>query len=788
MRTALSSPALAGPLDRRSQSRLALALLVAVWLLFTFPAFTGKARFPVDFAGPAPGHEGKPQVNAELGDAFYAFYPWHSYLGDQLRDLELPLWDPYRFAGTAFSAAIGTGTFYPPNWLYASGHVLATFTAIALASLLASLLLSYWFLCVVRLHPYAAAVGAVVWTFSAFLMKWSTNEHVFGSALWLPLALGGLEVARRGQFRRGVTLATLGLALSLLAGHAQVALIVWLAVALWAGVSIVFTRAGRDGAGGAGVGRQIGAAVAAFGLAGGIAAIQLLPTAQFTSLILRQETTFELAKRTALPEAHAPTIVLPDYRGSPLDRNYAGPGVNYTETALYAGIFTLPLALLGLLNRPGRLAVYVLLLTVIGLLATFGTPFYRLVLALPGFDRTLFVTRFILLVDVGLAGLAAVGVHSLLTEPARRSLGLLVIPLLAVVAVLVLLTVDHGRTPLPEAYIRLRGVRAVALVLLGGAAIAWLALQPGRVPLVGLAVLAIVTLDLWRFAFPYSPYQRPRDVYARSPVVQYLAAVQGPRPRYANVGVYSVAPNGALEYGIYGIEGYDPFVPKRIVELVSIAEDQITKASFNFFGPFQHTAFQSPVMDLLGVRSAVAPAGTPGVAAGNSVVVDRPSAFPPAFLTSCWEHVDDAAALDRLRGMTSAQLRTTAIVSRGDLPAVGTGPCRNAGDATIERYEPERVVARTRADAASVLVLTDAWFPGWTVTVDGKDATMLLVDHALRGVALPAGEHTVQFRFRPRALTAGAGVTGVSLLFLVAWALVSRRRPGAARPGRIDVI
>ncbi len=138
--------------------------------------------------------------------------------------------------------------------------------------------------------------------------------------------------------------------------------------------------------------------------------------------------------------------------------------------------------------------------------------------------------------------------------------------------------------------------------------------------------------------------------------------------------------------------------------------------------------------------------------------------------------------------MTSAQLRTTAIVTGGDTPGIGNGPCRNAGDATIERYEPERVVARTRSDMVSVLVLTDAWFPGWSVTVDGKDASMLRVDHALRGVVLPAGEHTVEFRFRPRALTAGAGVTGVSLLFLVAWALVSGRRRGAARPGRIDVI
>lgn len=762
-----------------------------MWLAFTFPAFTGKVRFPVDFAGPAPGQEGRPQENPELGDAFHAFYPWHSYLGDRLRDGHLPLWDPYRFAGTAFSAAVGTGTFYPLNWLYASGHVLATFTFIALASLLASLLLAYWFLGVVRLHPYAAALGAIVWTFSAFLMKWSTNEHVFGSAMWLPLALGGLEVARRGRFRRGVTLASIGLGLSLLAGHAQVALIVWLATGVWALVGIAFTAAGRD-AGAAGAGRQAAAAAAGFGLALGLAAVQLLPTAQFTGLILRQQTTFQAARRTALPPEHAPTLVLPDYRGSPLDGNYAGPGVNYTETALYAGIFTLPLALLGLLNRPGRLAVFFSLLAVVGLLATFGTPFYRLVLALPGFDRTLFVTRFILLVDVGLAGLAAVGLHSLLVEPSRRTAALFVAPLVAVVAVLVVLTVDRGRTPLPEAYITLRGVRAIALTLLGGVVVGWMVMQPSRAAPAALAVVAIVTLDLWRFGFPYNPYQEPRDVYVRTPAVQQLAASPGPRPRYADVSTYTIPPNGALEYRLYGIEGYDPFVPKRIVELVSLAEDQITKASFNFFGPFAPQAFQSPVMDLLGVRTAVAPPEPAframGTVAGNAVLIDRPSAFPPAFLTSCWEPTPDAGALGRLRAMSAADLRATAIISGAGAPAPAAGPCRTAGDATIERYEPERVVARTRSDTASVLVLTDAWFPGWSVTVDGKHVAMLRVDHALRGVALAPGEHRVEFRFRPRVLLAGGVVTAASLLFLVAWALASRRERATVRPGRIDVI
>ena len=779
--------------DRRSQTRIALGLLLAVWLAFSYPAFLGKARFPVDIANPAPGQEDKPAVNAELGDALYAFYPWHSYLGDRLRSGELPLWDPYRFAGTPFSSDIGTGTFYPPNWLYASGHVLATLTFIALASLLASLLMAFWFLRLLRLHPYAAALGAVVWTFSAFIMTSSTNEHMLGSAVWLPLALGGLEVARNGRLRRGITLTAAALVLSLLGGQVQVTLIVWLATAIWAAVGMATTLAGRDPSGSRNIQSQALAAGAAFVLALGIGAVQLLPTAQFAGQILRQETSLELALRTALPTEQLPTLLLPDYRGSPLDRNYVGPGVNYTATAIYAGILTLPLAALGLFNRPGRPALFFAVLVLLGILCITGTPFYRLILALPGFSRTVFITRFSFLLNVGLAGLAALGLHSLLVEPTRRSAAIMLGPLVAVGVVVVLLAVDRSGTPLPASYIVPRSIRAAVFLVLGGAAVAWLALQPWRAVPAALAVLAVVVVDLWQFGFPYSPYFSPRAAYARTPGVEYLSEVAGPRPRYANLGAYVLAPNAGLQYRLYSIEGYGPLIPRRLVELVSLAEDQIDQATFNFFGPFAPGAFEAPAMDLLGIRTAVAPSDASprpaGVVAGNAILVDRPTAFPPAFLTSCWEQTTDAGSLDRLRSMSASELRGTAVLSggRGPGPSPG-GDCGSAGDATVERYEPERVVARTQADRNSVLVLTDAWYPGWSVTVDGKPADLLRVDHALRGVALSAGDHLVELRYRPRALMTGATVTALSLLFLVAWALASRRERATSGARRIDVI
>src|SRR5260370_39790320 len=114
------------------------------------------------------------------------------------------------------------GTFYPANWVFAAGHVEVVGTFIWAARLLASLLLAYWFLRVLRLPPLASAAGAIVWTFSGFMSNWSTGDPLLGAAIWLPLALGGLEVARRGRPRKGILLGGLGLGLSALAGHAQI--------------------------------------------------------------------------------------------------------------------------------------------------------------------------------------------------------------------------------------------------------------------------------------------------------------------------------------------------------------------------------------------------------------------------------------------------------------------------------------------------------------------------------------------------------------------------------------
>jgi uncharacterized membrane protein YfhO len=80
--------------------------------------------------------------------------------------------------------------------------------------------------------------------------------------------------------------------------------------------------------------------------------------------------------------------------------------------------------------------------------------------------------------------------------------------------------------------------------------------------------------------------------------------------------------------------------------------------------------------------------------------------------------------------------------------------------------EANYVGVRTSSAAPSVLVLSENHYPGWRAYVDGEEADLLRVDYNLRGVALAAGEHEVEFVYRPGSLIAGLVVSLLTALGL----------------------
>ena len=98
----------------------------------------------------------------------------------------------------------------------------------------------------------------------------------------------------------------------------------------------------------------------------------------------------------------------------------------------------------------------------------------------------------------------------------------------------------------------------------------------------------------------------------------------------------------------------------------------------------------------------------------------------------------------------------------------------SGGDARVVRDDPGHTVVEALADGRALVVLNDAFAPGWTATVDGAPARIVRANGLVRGVWIGAGAHTVAFRYRAPGLALGWAIALLLALALGAWALVRR--------------
>jgi uncharacterized membrane protein YfhO len=81
------------------------------------------------------------------------------------------------------------------------------------------------------------------------------------------------------------------------------------------------------------------------------------------------------------------------------------------------------------------------------------------------------------------------------------------------------------------------------------------------------------------------------------------------------------------------------------------------------------------------------------------------------------------------------------------------------------------------------LVVNEGWSAGWRAQIDGNPATIYRTDYLVQGVVVPAGPHTVSFRYDPPAFKEGLGISGAGLVLWLGLvglsvrnAIVRRRR------------
>lgn len=160
---------------------------------------------------------------------------------------------------------------------------------------------------------------------------------------------------------------------------------------------------------------------------------------------------------------------------------------------------------------------------------------------------------------------------------------------------------------------------------------------------------------------------------------------------------------------------------------------------------------------------------------GDVKIYEQATVLPRAFVAPQGMVADDATALDRL---------ASAGFDPGVMAILAQPPTRPADEAAggtpaparIVGYAPEKV--EVMATGPGYLVLTDAYYPGWQATVDGTRAEILRADVMFRAVALPAGEHLVEFRYAPRWTWLAMGVSAAAWLAVGGAALTAALRRG----------
>jgi hypothetical protein len=142
---------------------------------------------------------------------------------------------------------------------------------------------------------------------------------------------------------------------------------------------------------------------------------------------------------------------------------------------------------------------------------------------------------------------------------------------------------------------------------------------------------------------------------------------------------------------------------------------------------------------------------------------------------------DRAAAMVELRQVVRSAAPVVVVET-----ARTFGPLAAGTVLSVDRRADEvTVVAESAGD--SLLVVNDAFAPGWRAWLDGREVEILPADVLVRAIPWPAGRHELRMAYQPPGLRPGAAVTLATLLLLAAAAgsaAVGRRREVVADAGR----
>jgi hypothetical protein len=710
------------------------------------------------------------------GDQIFAFkdlsryfYPLRHLMVEQVKAGHLPLWNPYIFCGFPLLATLQVGFFYPLTLiLYLLPFNLAFNYYIILHYFLAASFM-FFLLRHYQLSRAASFLGGVIFAFSGYLLSVSNMNTSLSSVIWLPLVLLFFDrlIQSKGNLPNIIMLAIL-LALQFLGGEPTV---IYVTVFFLLAYGLVFAK------------NKIKSLIG-LGLSGiialGLVAVQLIPFLELAGLSDRVvRTAYEVVTFRSFPPRELITFIFPYFFGNPAQFG------SYTETLLgkniqdwlispYLGILPLIFVFFSFKRKKARFFLWAAL---VSLLLAFGkyTPLYRIIYLIPGIAMIRYPVKFLFLVTFCLTILSAFGFEELqayydVQKQKFKKIFFAILPLSLVSLITFMLgysfrvqiynfLLKRYPTNVPEYFFKLLAriiefnllsFFNITLYLLVFAALLWLGYKNKIKKSVFLGLMVLLVLaDL--FSNGYS-ITTPAKAWVFEKAPKSYEILMEEKGIYRFLYTPELEEENRLIYG----ENYD---------------EALFEAKSNFTANW-HIPYY--LYDFYGYAS-IKPAGFRSYYNSNF----RKDKIRNNIKELSLFNVKYIAAAEKLNIPQFRLLRRRRkyglAVYLYENKRVKPRAYMESGKAKIISYAPTEIIVSTNSWKEDFLFLSDSFYPGWRVFVDGKEAKILRANEFFRSVKLGPGKHNVRFIYDPISLKAGFFISLGTIFILILLVFMAKR-------------
>lgn len=155
---------------------------------------------------------------------------------------------------------------------------------------------------------------------------------------------------------------------------------------------------------------------------------------------------------------------------------------------------------------------------------------------------------------------------------------------------------------------------------------------------------------------------------------------------------------------------------------------------------------------------------------GNPTAQPNPDAFGHAWFVNNFKIVPNADA--EMKALDSLKVKQTAVIDQRfseDLKGLSPQP-DSSNSIQLTSYKPNELTYESTTKGEQLAVFSEIYYnvrDDWKVTIDGNPAKLLRANYVLRALRVPAGKHTIVFKFEPTSVKTGKTIDLIASLLLV---------------------